>query len=163
VDAGSKKDVSVNYRSTGSGKNSKIRHLWQLMKRYWKARFHFVVKIGLADLRFRNGQMQRGFTVEDFDFEFRDGLMQRVGTPPAFFAIVAEQPEAAGLNNSASASVWCVFEPAHIAGLLITCMYEHLADCLEFAVLKDPTNSEYNLVASKEGKIAVWQMTSSTL
>lgn len=53
TDAGCKNVVLVNYRLTGNDMKLKNRQFWKLKKKYWKAEFYFVVKVGPADLRFQ--------------------------------------------------------------------------------------------------------------
>ena len=53
TDAGCQQVVSVNYRLTGNDMKLKNRQVWRLKKKYWKADFSFVVKLGPADLKFQ--------------------------------------------------------------------------------------------------------------
>jgi hypothetical protein len=74
TDAGCKEIVSVTYRLTGNDMKLKNRHFWKLKKKYWKAEFRFVVKIGPADLRFqilgKNGVLSTSH--DDLKAEFMD-------------------------------------------------------------------------------------------
>ena len=45
--------VSVSYQLTENDMKLKNRQIWKLKKKYWKASFFFVVKLGPADLRFQ--------------------------------------------------------------------------------------------------------------
>ena len=53
TDSGCKEVASVTYRLTGNDMKLKNRQFWKLKKKYWKAEFQFVVKIGPADLKFQ--------------------------------------------------------------------------------------------------------------
>lgn len=74
TDAGCKEVVSVTYRLTGNDMKLKNRYMWKLKKKYWKAEFQFVVKIGPADLKFeilgKNGVLSTGH--EDLKADFMD-------------------------------------------------------------------------------------------
>ena len=74
TDAGCKEVVSVKYKLTGNDMKLKNRYLWKLKKKYWKAEFQFVVKIGPADLKFeilgKNGVLSTGH--DDLKAEFMD-------------------------------------------------------------------------------------------
>lgn len=74
TDDGCKEVVTVRYRLTGNDMKLKNRYLWKLKKKYWKAEFQFVVKIGPADLKFeilgKNGVLSTGH--DDLKAEFMD-------------------------------------------------------------------------------------------
>ena len=53
TDAGCQDVVSVKYTLTGNDMKLMNRQVWKLKKKYWKADFSFVVKLGPADLRFQ--------------------------------------------------------------------------------------------------------------
>lgn len=52
TDKNCKHVVSVSYHLTENDMKLKNRQFWKLKRKYWKANFYFVVKIGPADLRF---------------------------------------------------------------------------------------------------------------
>jgi hypothetical protein len=87
TDAGCKEIVSVTYRLTGNDMKLKNRQFWKLRKKYWKAEFRFVVKIGPADLRFqilgKNGVLSTSH--DDLRAEFigpSDAKVKRPELPP---------------------------------------------------------------------------------
>lgn len=61
----------------------KNRQFWKLKKKYWKAEFQFVVKIGPADLRFqilgKNGVLSSSH--DNLVVEFMDPSDQKNGQP----------------------------------------------------------------------------------
>jgi hypothetical protein len=74
TDAGCKEIVLVTYRLTGNDMKLKNRQFWKLRKKYWKAEFRFVVKIGPTDLKFqilrKNRVLSNGH--DDLEAEFLD-------------------------------------------------------------------------------------------
>lgn len=74
TDAGCKEVVSVTYQLTGNDMKLKNRQFWRIGKKYWKAEFFFVVKIGPADLKFqilgKNGVLSTSH--DDLKAEFMD-------------------------------------------------------------------------------------------
>jgi hypothetical protein len=74
TDPGCKKVVSVTYRLTGNDMKLKNRKFWELKRKYWKAEFSFMVRIGPADLKFeirgKNGVLSTGH--DDLKAEFAD-------------------------------------------------------------------------------------------
>lgn len=74
TDAGCKEVVSVKYKLTGNDMKLKNRQFWRIGKKYWKAEFLFVVKIGPADLKFqilgKNGVLSTSH--DDLKAEFMD-------------------------------------------------------------------------------------------
>lgn len=53
TDAGCQEVASVVYRLTGNDMKLMNRQVWKVKKKYWKADFSFVVKLGPADLKFQ--------------------------------------------------------------------------------------------------------------
>jgi hypothetical protein len=84
VDAGCKSVVLVKYQLTGNDMKLKNRQFWKLKKKYWRADFQFVVKIGPADLRFKilgkNGVLSSSH--DNLVVEFMDPSDQKNGQPP---------------------------------------------------------------------------------
>ena len=76
TDTGCQEVVMVNYKLTGNDMKLKNRQVWKLKKRYWKADFYFVVKLGPADLRFqilgKNGVLSSDH--DKLDVEFLEGV-----------------------------------------------------------------------------------------
>lgn len=67
------KDVgSVKYKLTKNDMKLKNRQIWKLKKKYWKAEFFFVVKLGPADLKFqivgKNGLLSSDHDSLEVDF-----------------------------------------------------------------------------------------------
>jgi hypothetical protein len=74
TDTGCKEVVSVTYKLTGNDMKLKNRQFWRIGKKYWRAEFLFVVKIGPADLKFqilgKNGVLSTSH--DDLKAEFMD-------------------------------------------------------------------------------------------
>jgi hypothetical protein len=83
TEAGCKEIVSVTYRLTGNDMKLKNRQFWKLRKKYWKAEFRFVVKIGPADLKFqilgKNGVLSTSH--DDLKAEFIDPSDAKINRP----------------------------------------------------------------------------------
>jgi hypothetical protein len=83
TDAGCKEVVLVKYKLTGGDMKLKNRQFWKMKKKYWKADFQFVVKIGPADLRFqilgKNGVLSSSH--DNLQVEFMDPSDQKNGRP----------------------------------------------------------------------------------
>lgn len=83
------KDVaSVTYKLTENDMKLKNRQPWKFKKKYWKAEFFFVVKLGPADLRFqivgKNGILSTDH--DSLKVEYMDPSEAVVATEPSMMA-----------------------------------------------------------------------------